>query len=262
MDLGLQGKAAVVTGGSLGIGRAVTLELAREGANVVCAARSASNLAETVELAQSYPGAVIPVEQDCSTKEAPARVIREVLDNFGRLDILVNNLGTGALDHPWSTDDATWESIMNFNLYSAVRFTREAVPHLQEQRSGRIVNMSSVSGHSGFPAMGDYNASKAAMIMWSKTLSQELAPTITVNSICPACIDTPLWVNLATQLKGVEGDTVEEVYESVAAKNLVTGRYGSADEVSGLVAFVASDRAAFITGACLNVDGGFTKFAF
>ena len=262
MDLGLGGRGAVVTGGSLGIGRAVVLELAREGASVMCVARNAANLAETVRQAEGLEGRVIPVEQDCSEAAAAQVVVAQAKEALGRIDILVNNLGNGWLGHDWRTEDETWEYVMNFNLYSAVRFARESIPQMQENGYGRIINMSSVSGHSGFPEMGDYNASKAAMIMWSKTISRELAPAITVNSLCPACIATPLWDNLAKQLTGVAGETVEEVYENVAKENLVLGRYGTPEEVSGLCAFLASERAAFITGVAYNVDGGFTNFAF
>ena len=262
MDLGLRGKTAVVTGGSLGIGRAVCLELAREGANVVCAARSEQNLTGTVDLATDLPGKVLPVQQDCSTPDAPSRVVGQALKAFGSVDILVNNLGTGYLSHDWRTSDDAWEELMNLNLYSAVRFARECIPEMQKRPSGRIINMASVSGHSGLPKMGPYNASKAAMIMWSKTLSRELGPKITVNSICAGCIDTPLWKSLAAQLKGELGNSVEEVYANVAQQYLVVDRYGTPEEVSGLCAFLVSARAAFITGVAYNVDGGFTDFAF
>ena len=262
MDLGIGGKTAIVTGASLGIGRAVCLEFAREGANAVCAARSEKNLADTVDLAQDLPGEILPVQQDCSTPDAPGRIVGEALKVYGGVDILVNNLGTGYLDHDWQTSDDAWEELMNLNLYSAVRFARECIPEMQKRPSGRIINMGSVSGHSGLPKMGPYNASKAGMIMWSKTLSRELAPKITVNSICAGCIDTPLWESLANQLKGVLGDSVEEVYANVAEQNLVMGRYGTPEEVSALCAFLASERAGFITGVAYNVDGGFTDFAY
>jgi NAD(P)-dependent dehydrogenase (short-subunit alcohol dehydrogenase family) len=153
---------------------------------------------------------------------------------------------------------------MELNLYSAVRFTRAAVPHLRAagDGSGRIINMSSVSGHSGLPAMGDYNAAKAGLIMWAKTISRELAPDITVHSVCPGFIDTPLWEDLASQLQGEAGETVAEVYEAMADANVPLNRYGTAREVSGLVAFLASERSGFMTGGTYNIDGGYTSFAF
>jgi 3-oxoacyl-[acyl-carrier protein] reductase len=152
---------------------------------------------------------------------------------------------------------------MNMNLYSAVRFTRACVPHMKEHTWGRIINMSSVSAHSGLPNMGDYNASKAGMVSWSKTLSHELAPHgITVNSLCPAFIETPLWDALADTLTGTVADTREGVYQKMAEENVVLGRYGTPQEVSGLCALLASDRAGFITGVAYNIDGGYTTFAF
>jgi NAD(P)-dependent dehydrogenase (short-subunit alcohol dehydrogenase family) len=262
MDLGLEGKTAIVTGGSKGIGRAITLELAREGANVLAAARSEGALAEVEAAAAELPGDVMTMALDCGTTDAPVAVVAAAAERFGGIDILVNNVGTGSSDHDWSTPDADWEAIMNLNLYSAVRFTREAVPHMQERGWGRIINLSSVSAHSGLPKMGDYNASKAAMVSWAKTLSHELAPTITVNSLCPAFIETPLWDSLAEELVPAMGATVEEVYAAMAETQVPLGRYGTPEEVSGLCALLASDRGAFITGVAFNVDGGYTTFAF
>jgi NAD(P)-dependent dehydrogenase (short-subunit alcohol dehydrogenase family) len=262
VDLGLRGKTAIVTGGSLGIGRAVCIEFAREGANVVSAARSERNLADTVRLGANLPGRILPVPQDCSAANAAEHVVGQALQAFGGVDILVNNLGTGTIRHDWQTGDAAWQDLMNLNLYSAVRFTRACVPEMQKRASGRIINMASVSGHSGLPRMGPYNASKAAMIMWSKTISRELGPKITVNTISAGCIDTPLWESLATQLQGELGSSVKEVYANVAREHLVMDRYGTPEEVAGLCVFLASERAAFITGAMYNIDGGFTDFAF
>jgi NAD(P)-dependent dehydrogenase (short-subunit alcohol dehydrogenase family) len=263
MDLGLSGRTAVVTGASKGIGRAVALELAAEGANVVAAARSQEALAEVAEAAAGLGGKVATVAVDCSTAEAADAVLGRAREEFGDPDILVNNLGTGSSDHSWDTDVAEFEFIMNINLYSAVRFARACVPSMKAQEWGRIINMSSVSAHSGLPNMGDYNASKAGMVSWSKTLSHELAPHgITVNSLCPAFIETPLWDALADTLTGTVADTREGVYQKMAEENVVMGRYGTPQEVSGLCALLASDRAGFITGVAYNIDGGYTTFAF
>lgn len=262
MDLNLGGKAAIVTGASDGIGRAVALELVREGVNVVAVARGKEKLQALEASGRDLAGELTTLQMDCTTDHAAGEIVAAALERCGRIDVLVNNVGNGRVDRDWSTPDDVWLDTMNTNLYSAVRLTRECVPHLRRNPGASIVNMSSISAHSGLPNMGDYNASKAALTMWSKTISHELAPEITVNAVCPGFIRTPLWDDLASQLTGTAGDTVAEVYENTAAQSIPMQRYGSPEEVSGLCAFLVSERGGFITGATLNIDGGYMQYAF
>jgi 3-oxoacyl-[acyl-carrier protein] reductase len=260
MELGLRGKVAIVTGASKGIGRAIVLELAQEGADVAFCARGQEALDETAEAARAFGVRVVPVVADCARADDVDRFVAEAAAELGAIDVVVNNAGDAYLGRDWSTADEAWQQTLDANLFSAVRCTRAAVPHLQQRPFGRIVNIASVSGHTPAPGMGDYNAAKAAMLSWSKTLSQELAPLITVNSVCPALVRTPLWEREAAALAENLGTGVEDVFTQLAQQNLVVGEFGKVEDVSGLVAFLASDRAGFITGSSYNVDGGTTSF--
>jgi NAD(P)-dependent dehydrogenase (short-subunit alcohol dehydrogenase family) len=145
-------------------------------------------------------------------------------------------------------------------LYSAVRFTRGVVPHMRRQGGGRIINLSTVSAHTPMGFMVDYNSAKAALLAFTKTMSFELAPDkILVNSVCPALIHSPLWARSADSMVPVMGNSREEVYQNLANQLAALKRFGQAHEVSGLVAFLASERASFITGSRYDVDGGWNK---
>ena len=261
MNLELLGKVALVTGGSKGIGKGISLSLAAEGCKLAICARGQEALDETVGEVESAGAEALGVSADVTNKSDIDSVIEAVLDKWGRLDVLVNNAGGEAsTQHFLDEPDETWASVYNLNLWSCVRFSRLATEQMKKQGGGTLVNVSSVGGHSGFSGMGDYNSAKAAMLSLTKTWAQDFGPDIRVNCVNPAFIRTPLWEELALEFIPHVGKDKEEVFTNLSAE-LPMKRTGESKDVGNVVAFLASDSAAgFITGVCWNVDGGFTKF--
>lgn len=260
MELGLAGKVALVTGASRGIGLGVAQELGREGAGVAICARGKDDLDQAVAELEAQGVDVLGLPADVTVPGDIHRVVDETQQRFSRLDILVNNAGWAALGHSWDTSDEDWRYVMDVNLHSAVRFTRAAVPLMRAQGGGRIINIASVSGHSMLGGLADYQAAKAGLLAFSKTMAIDLAPdNILVNAVCPGCILTPLWEQNADAMVGVLGSSRDEVFHNLADQLLMIKRPGRVDEVSGVVAFLASDRATFITGAAIEVDGGWNR---
>jgi NAD(P)-dependent dehydrogenase (short-subunit alcohol dehydrogenase family) len=265
MDLELNGRTAVVTGASKGIGLAVVETLLDHGARVVATSRSRSSELDELD------GELVHVPADLMDPHAPAAVVARAAETFGGLDILVNNAGGpppgtrlprfGFLD----LADDDWREMLEFNLLSAVRACRAAIPLLLERGGGAIVNVSSAHGRQPSAVNVDYGAAKAAMINLTKALSEEFAPQgVRVNGVCPGPVRTPWWTDeggAADILAAATGTDRESVMTTVAPEmmQLATGRLVAPAEIAATVAFLASPRSASTTGAEVVVDGGMLK---
>jgi 3-oxoacyl-[acyl-carrier protein] reductase len=262
MELGLKGKVVLVSGASQGIGRAIAEAFAAEGAKIAITARGADELQKAArEIGRHAGSEVMSVVADASKAEDIARMVEQVVQRFGTVHVLVNNAGgIGAFAGFAELTDQDWLDILNLNLMSAVRVTRAVLPHMRRQKWGRIVNISSESGTQPDAAMPHYNASKAAMNNLTKSLSKAYASDgILVNTVSPAFIMTPLVADMLNNIAREQGISPEEAAARFLAQNrphIELKRPGESEEVASAVVFLASERASFITGSNLRVDGG------
>jgi NAD(P)-dependent dehydrogenase (short-subunit alcohol dehydrogenase family) len=266
MNLELHGQVAVVTGASKGIGLAVTRTLMAEGAHVVAASR------RTAPELDALAGAnLIHVPADLMDADGPAHVIRRAVEAFGGLDILVNNAGgppPGVVLPRGAFLDGTdehWRAIYELNLFSAVRATRAALPHLLERGRGSIVNISSVLARQPSPINGEYSTAKAALSALTKALSEEFGPRgVRVNTVSPGVVRTPWWTDeggvadMFAQQAGSDRNTVLDTMVPEMLR-LATGRFVEPQEIADVVALLASPKSGSTTGAEFIVDGGLLK---
>jgi 3-oxoacyl-[acyl-carrier protein] reductase len=243
----LSGKTAIVTGASRGIGKEIALALAANGAKVACVARSADKLKETADAIAAAGGTAEVHTLDVTDSEAVTKLVEGLAEKWGQVDIVVNNAGITADTLIPRMTDEQWDSVIATNLRSVFLFTRVASQVMMRKRSGRIINISSVSGVMGNPGQANYSASKAGIIGFTRTVARELAGRkITVNAICPGFI--------ASEMTAAMGATLDEmIKEKIPAKRL-----GEAHEIADAVLYLASDSAAYMTGEVITIDGGLT----
>jgi 3-oxoacyl-[acyl-carrier protein] reductase len=260
VDLGLADKVAIITGGSDGIGKAAAHRMAEEGARVVIVARRPDVLeAAAKEIEVATKGVVLPVQGDVTEPATISRVVQTTLDSFGRIDILVNNAGVSMAKPFEAVSDDDWESDFSLKVWGAVRFIRAVILEMRKVGGGRIINVTNLSGRTPGASSMPTSISRAAGIAITKGLSKDLAKdNILVNTVCIGLIKSGQHERRYARQKA-ENPTViiEEFYAGLAkARGVPLGRVGEAREAGDVIAFLASERASYLTGVAINIDGG------
>jgi NAD(P)-dependent dehydrogenase (short-subunit alcohol dehydrogenase family) len=262
MDLKIKDKIAIVTGGGTGLGRAMALRLAAEGARVVVAELNMDATKEVIDVIKNGGGDGLAVTCDATQSEDVEAMVKQTCEVFGAVDILVNNVGGGSgtgLIIDVGIDN--WDKTMDINLKSTFLCCRAAAKAMIPRKRGRIINISSIAGKSGEALIGAYCAAKFGVIGLTQVLAKELARhDITVNAVCPGYIYTPGWEKLAQFLQDTQpalaGKSLREIFEARVKAVTPLRRPQSPEEIASMVAYLASEDARNITGQAINVDGG------
>ena len=261
MDLALNGKTALITGGSKGIGFGIAEALAQEGTNLAICARHKNELEQAANQLRQSGGEVVAVPTDLTKSGDIDELLVKVNDTFDSIDILVNNAGTIGQNGSFvDTPLEEWRSLFELNLFAVVELTQKVLPQMQEQGWGRIINVSSENGTQPYPDMIHYSASKGALDNFSKALSKQYASDgILVNTISPAFIETALVDSMMQSMadeQGVSKQTMIKQFLDEKRPHLQLKRPGTIEEVGAVVAFLASEKASFINGSNYRIDGG------
>jgi 3-oxoacyl-[acyl-carrier protein] reductase len=260
MDLGLKGRVAVVGGASTGLGKAIAWALAREGARVAICARNRERLERTATALHRVSGReIFPYAADLATEDGPAGFVDAAAKRFGRLDVLVCNAGGPPATSSANTPPDAWMEALELSLLSTIRLAQAALPYMRRDGWGRIICITSVSVKSPLPGMILSNTARPGVVGFAKTVAEEFAQDgITVNVVCPGYMATDRVTELMETQAARSGKSVEEVTAELVA-SIPAGRMGDPKELGDLVAFLASERAAYITGTTIQIDGGYVR---
>lgn len=260
MDLGLSGKACVVTGASRGIGRETARLLCAEGASVLLVARGAEALADAVAECAAAGGRAEALRLDVTEPDAGERIVAAADERLGRLDVLVNNAGTARWRELQNVPDSDWQAAWELNVMAPMRAMRAASPRMRERGWGRIVNVASTSGKRPSALMPEYSVAKAAELALSRLFADRYAGDgVLINAICPGPTKSEMWMaegGIADQSREIAGlASREEALDAAGAKRPI-GRLAEVTEIAGAIVFLCSERASYVAGAAWSADGG------
>ena len=262
MDLGLKGKCALVTGGSMGIGKAAALALAEEGCRVAIGARGKEALAQAAaEIARHTQVEAMAVQADCTKPAEIRRMVGEVLERFGRIDILVNSIGSAKSGHFLQLTDEEWRDSLELKLFGVVHCCREVVPYMQRRGWGRIVNLIGHRGRQPEAQAMPAGVANAGLINFTKALADEFVRDgILVNGVSPCPMQTrrlDYMVKAKASMMGISEEAAREAF----LRDIPIGRFAQPHEIAPLIAFLASERNTYISGTTVSIDGGATRAA-